>query len=67
MPVDKENAQNEDRNPAQQLSGNGIVTVNDANNPTQEERDSQIGAEPNTERLRSERESVQEGQRNSRH
>lgn len=39
---------------------NGIVTVNDANNPTPEERDERIGNEPDTERLRSERESVKE-------
>ena len=39
---------------------NGIVTVNDDNNPTPEERDAQILNEPGTERLRSERQSVQE-------
>jgi len=42
---------------------NGIVTVNDENNPTPEERDAQIPNEPGTERLRSERQSVQEGKR----
>lgn len=40
---------------------NGIVTVNDDNNPTPEERDARISNEPDTERLRSERQSVQEG------
>ena len=42
---------------------NGIVTVNDDNNPTPVERDAQIPNEPGTERLRSERQSVQEGKR----
>lgn len=42
---------------------NGIVTVNDENNPTPEQRDAQIPNEPGTERLRSERQSVQEGKR----
>jgi hypothetical protein len=42
---------------------NGIATVNDDNNPTPEERDAQIPNEPGTERLRSERQSVQEGKR----
>lgn len=41
----------------------GIVTVNDENNPPPEERDAQIPNEPATERLRSERQSVQEGKR----
>ena len=39
---------------------NGVVTVNDDNNPTQEQRDEMIGKEPDTDRLRSERESVQQ-------
>ena len=56
MSVDKEeDLQN--RQPA-----NGVVTVNDEKNPTREERDQRIPAEPDTERLRSERQSVQEGQ-----
>ena len=42
---------------------NGIVTVNDDNNPTPEQRDAQIPNELGTERLRSERQSVQEGKR----
>ncbi len=37
---------------------NGVVTVNDESNPTKQERDEAIGQEPDTERLRSERESV---------
>lgn len=44
-------------------SNNGIVTVNDDNNPTPEQRDAQIPNELDTERLRSERQSVQEGKR----
>lgn len=42
---------------------NGIVTVNNDNNPTPEQRDAQIPNEHGTERLRSERQSVQEGKR----
>lgn len=42
---------------------NGVVTVNDANNPTPDQRDAAIGQEPDTERLRSERESVQDAER----
>jgi hypothetical protein len=42
---------------------NGIVTVNNDNNPTPEQRDAQIPNELDTERLRSERQSVQEGGR----
>lgn len=42
---------------------NGVVTVNDDKNPTPEERDQMIGAEKHTERVRSERESVQEAAR----
>jgi hypothetical protein len=40
---------------------NGIVTVNDEQNPTPEERDAKIPKEPDTERLRSERQSVKDG------
>ncbi|HYH15056.1 MAG TPA: hypothetical protein VD794_07545 [Flavisolibacter sp.] len=40
---------------------NGIVTVNDDNNPTPEERDAQIPNEQGTERLRSEGQSAREG------
>ncbi|HYH14267.1 MAG TPA: hypothetical protein VD794_03550 [Flavisolibacter sp.] len=50
---------------SQNAQTNGIVTVNDDNNPSREERDAKIGNEPDTERLRSERESVEEGKRNS--
>ena len=67
MPVNKENTQNDSPNQAQQVPGNGIVTVNDAANPTPEERDERIGNEPDTDRLLSERESVQKGEQNSRH
>jgi len=42
---------------------NGIVTVNDDNNPTPEQRDAQIPNELGTKRLRSERQSVEEGKR----
>jgi len=42
---------------------NGIVTVNDENNPTPEQRDAQIPNELGTKRLRSERQSVEEGKR----
>lgn len=44
-------------------SQNGIVTVNDEKNPTPEERDERIGRENDTDRLRSERESVEEANR----
>lgn len=47
----------------QQKSSQGIITVNDENNPTREERDERIGKEDDTERVRSERESVQETDR----
>ena len=39
---------------------NGIVTVNNERNPTPEERDTAIPNEPDTERLRSERQSVEQ-------
>ena len=48
------------------ISKNGIVTVNDDNNPTPEQRDAYIPKEPDTERLRSERQSVKEGNQNAR-
>jgi hypothetical protein len=41
----------------------GIVTVNDENNPSPEERDALIPKESDTKRLRSERQSAQEGKR----
>jgi hypothetical protein len=44
---------------------NGIVTVNDASNPTPAERDASIANEQDTERVRSERQSVEEGKRSS--
>ena len=60
-------SQTDNRSSEPQRSGshaqNGIVTVNDDNNPTPEQRDAQIPNEPGTERLRSERQSVQEGKR----
>jgi hypothetical protein len=51
---------------AQQSDNNkqkGIVTVNDENNPSPEERDALIPKESDTKRLRSERQSAQEGKR----
>ena len=53
----EKNRNNQEQNQPQ----NGVVTVNDSNNPTPEERDARIGNEPDTERLRSERESVKDG------
>ncbi|MDB5251139.1 MAG: hypothetical protein JWP27_308 [Flaviaesturariibacter sp.] len=41
---------------------NGVVTVNDDNNPTREERDRAIPNEPDTDRLRSERQSVRDAE-----
>ncbi|GAA4324016.1 hypothetical protein [Flaviaesturariibacter amylovorans] len=46
--------------PQQGQGANGVVTVNNERNPGQEERDAAIGQEPDTERLRSERESVEQ-------
>lgn len=54
------NLQAENKNEGSEPGKNGVVTVNDGNNPTPDERDSMIGTEKDTERLRSERESVQE-------
>ena len=51
----------DDKELQQQQGANGIVTVNDGNNPTPEERDQRIPAETDTERLRSERQSVKDG------
>jgi hypothetical protein len=48
-------------------NSNGVVTVNDGNNPTPEERDRRIPAEPDTERLRSERQSVQDAKQQEEH
>jgi hypothetical protein len=55
----EKNRNNQEQN--QPANQNGIVTVNDNNNPTPDERDARIGNEPDTERLRSERESVKDG------
>jgi hypothetical protein len=55
----EKNRNNQEQN--QPANQNGIVTVNDSNNPTPDERDARIGQEPDTERLRSERESVRDG------
>ena len=44
---------------------NGVITVNDGNNPTPEERDNKIANEQDTERLRSERQSVEAGKHNN--
>ncbi len=67
MPIIKQNEQNKDQNSDAQLNANGVVTVNDANNPTPQDRDERIGNEPDTDRLRSERESVQQSEGNSKH
>ncbi len=53
------------QDPIQSQDKNGIVTVNNGNNPTPEQRDEIIGKESDTERLRSERESVQEANRSN--
>lgn len=58
------NLQAENKNEGSEPGKNGVVTVNDGNNPTPDERDSMIGTEKDTERLRSERESVQEADSN---
>ena len=58
------NQQAENKNEGSEPGKNGVVTVNDGNNPTPDERDSMIGTEKDTERLRSERESVQEADSN---
>jgi hypothetical protein len=52
------------RDENQSRNQNGIVTVNDNNNPTPEQRDAYIPNEPGTERLRSERQSVRDGEQN---
>jgi hypothetical protein len=45
---------------------NGVVTVNDSNNPTPEQRDAYIPNEPDTERVRSERQSVKNNEQGTR-
>lgn len=55
MAIDKERQD-------KQQGTNGVVTVNDANNPSREERDQRIPQEPDTERLRSERQSVKDAE-----
>ena len=57
--------QSSNQNDEQDKIKNGVVTVNDENNPTPDERDELIGKENDTDRLRSERESVQEANRNN--
>lgn len=62
----KQNTENNTSSAAQANRSNkqnGIVTVNDEQNPTPEERDARIAKEPDTARLRSERQSVQEEKR----
>ena len=59
----KEQDSNQSGNRQQQTT-NGIITVNDSSNPTREERDEKIGREPDTDRLLSERESVEKGNAN---
>ncbi len=54
-----------DKNESSQQAANGVVTVNDGNNPTQQQRDEIIGQEPDTARLRSEKESVEENKQNT--
>lgn len=58
--MEKKNLQ---ENSSGQQPSQGIITVNDEKNPTREERDERIGKEDDTERVRSERESVQETDR----
>lgn len=55
----EKNRNNQEQN--QPANQNGVVTVNDSNNPTPEQRDAYIPKEPDTERLRSERQSVKDG------
>jgi hypothetical protein len=57
---DMQNRNNQQNNPSE---NKGVVTVNDENNPTPEQRDAYIPKEPGTERLRSERQSVQQTDR----
>ncbi|RYY96758.1 MAG: hypothetical protein EOO11_12640 [Chitinophagaceae bacterium] len=54
---------NPQQNPQEQQQANGVVTVNNDRNPGREERDAAIGQEPDTERLRSERESVEQSEK----
>ena len=54
MSTDK-NRQQENEKPR-----HGVVTVNDERNPTPQERDAKIPHEADTERLRSERQSVRD-------
>lgn len=53
--------QNKQTTESDGVKPNGVVTVNDENNPTREERDNYIKNEPDTDRLMSERESVERG------
>ncbi len=64
MAINKPKQQDLNQSGNRQQSTNGIVTVNDSSNPTPEERDEKIGREPDTDRLLSERESVQQGNAN---
>jgi hypothetical protein len=54
--------ENKDKDMSQGQNANGVVTVNDENNPTREERDRAIPNEPDTDRLRSERQSVRDAE-----
>ena len=50
--------------PAQNdLAKHGVITVNDDENPTPEQREQAIRDEPDTDRLRTEKGSVEEGER----
>jgi hypothetical protein len=51
---------NKKQETTQGQNANGVVTVNDENNPTRDERDRAIPNEPDTDRLRSERQSVRD-------
>ncbi len=64
MAINKPKEQDLNQSGNRQQATNGIVTVNDSSNPTPEERDEKIGREPDTDRLLSERESVQQGNAN---
>jgi len=61
MAINKEHT----NDPNQQSKQADAITVNDEKNPTQQQRDEAIGQEPDTKRLRSERESVEESRGNS--
>jgi hypothetical protein len=61
----RENENASQQTPDKENIKHGVVTVNDENNPSPEQRDEAIRDEPDTERLRSEKQSVEEGARQS--